>query len=253
MGCHARLGAFGRYSGRMLAETSPILRLPVVASSLSRVAAGLLAAFSLACLGAGELGFSSTVSAGLINELSGRFSPAARERVAAWTGFARSEKAVRAQARQSDAAHLQSVNSFVNGVPWYDDLKHWGQVDYWATPAETIGSHGGDCEDFAIAKYFLLKELGFPIERLRITYVRATKINQPHMVLAYYASPAGEPLILDNLDGRVRPASERTDLVPVYSFNDEDVVIIEGNRRGNSLQIRAWQGLIERLQREARL
>jgi predicted transglutaminase-like cysteine proteinase len=208
---------------------------------------------SFGCLAAGELGYTSTVTPGLIAEMVSRFSSSARERINGWTGFARGQQLARVRAPSGDAAQLQTVNSYVNAVPWYDDAKHWGQVDYWATPAETIASHGGDCEDFAIAKYFLLKELGFPIERLRITYVRATKINQPHMVLAYYAAPGDEPLILDNLDGRVRPASERADLVPVYSFNDEDVVIIQGNRRGNSMQIRAWQGLIERLQREARL
>jgi predicted transglutaminase-like cysteine proteinase len=218
-----------------------------------RIAAAVLALCSAACLAASELGYSSSVTPGLVAELVGRFSPAARERIAAWTGYARAQQAQRAKAPPPDPAQLQSVNALINAVPWYDDIKHWGQVDYWATPAETIASHGGDCEDFAIAKYFMLKELGFPIERLRITYVRALKIDQPHMVLAYYASPGGEPLILDNLDGRVRPASERPDLVPVYSFNDEDVVIIQGNRRGSSMQIRAWQGLIERLQRELRL
>ena len=138
-------------------------------------------------------------------------------------------------------------------MPFFEDQQHWGQLDYWATPAETYGSHGGDCEDFAIAKYFLLKELGVPVERLRITYVRAIKLNQPHMVLAYYASPGSEPLILDNLERGIRPASARTDLVPVFSFNDEDVVIIQGNRKGSSSQIRAWQGLIDRLERESTL
>jgi hypothetical protein len=51
----------------------------------------------------------------------------------------------------------------------------------------------------------------------------------------------------------VRPASQRTDLVPVYSFNDDDVVMVQGNQKSSSLQIRAWQGVIERLEREARL
>jgi predicted transglutaminase-like cysteine proteinase len=213
----------------------------------------MLVLCSAACLAASELGYTTALTPGLLAELVTRFSPLARERIVAWSGYARAQQAVRAKLPPPDPVQLQSVNTYINAVPWYDDAKHWGQVDYWATPAETIASHGGDCEDFAIAKYFLLKELGFPIERLRITYVRATKIDQPHMVLAYYASPGGEPLILDNLDGRVRPASERPDLVPVYSFNDEDVVIVQGNRRGNSMQIRAWQGLIERLQREARL
>jgi len=93
-----------------------------------------------------------------------------------------------------------------------------------------LASNGADCEDFSIAKYFALKELGVPIERLRITYVKAVQLNQAHMVLAYYPAPKDEPLILDNLENGVRPASERTDLVPVYSFNDEDVLLARQGR-----------------------
>jgi predicted transglutaminase-like cysteine proteinase len=161
---------------------------------------------------------------------------------------------------------LQAVNSYLNAVPWFSDADHWGIADYWATPAEMVGSHGADCEDFAIAKYFLLKELGVPVNQLRITYVRAARVQEPHMVLAYYPRANADPLILDNLDDRVRPASTRSDLVPVYSFNDEDVVLARNNRfnseagtlvhnrqRGNVSQIRMWRQLIERLAAEARL
>ena len=210
---------------------------------------------SVFCLAAVELGFSTTVTPGLITNLINRFGDSAKLRIGAWTDFVHKQRGTKAQGSLPgpESAPLTSVNAFVNTVPFFEDQKHWGRLDYWATPAETYGSHGGDCEDFAIAKYFLLKELGVPVERLRITYVRAIKLNQPHMVLAYYASPGSEPLILDNLEGGIRPASERTDLVPVFSFNDEDVVIIQGNRKGSSSQIRAWQGLIDRLERESTL
>jgi len=210
---------------------------------------------SVFCFAAVELGFSTTVTPGLIANLISRFGNSAKQRVGAWSDFVQKQRGTKAQRPLpgSASAPLTSVNAFVNAVPFFEDQQHWGQLDYWATPAETYGSHGGDCEDFAIAKYFLLKELGVPVERLRITYVRAIKLNQPHMVLAYYASPGSEPLILDNLEVGIRPASERTDLVPVFSFNDEDVVIIQGNRKGSSSQIRAWQGLIDRLERESTL
>lgn len=204
---------------------------------------------------AGELGFTKTVAPGLIASMVDRFGAVATKRISTWVAFASEQQIVATKTPRlaPEAGQLQAVNAYVNTVPWIEDMKHWGQIDYWATPAETIASHGGDCEDFAITKYFLLKELGVSIERLRITYVRAVKINQPHMVLAYYANPGAEPLILDNLDPRVRPASERTDLVPVYSFNDEDVIIVQGNRKADSSQIRAWQGVIERLRQEAKL
>ena len=140
----------------------------------------------------------------------------------------------------------------LNRIQFVDDQKHWGEADYWATPAESVASNGGDCEDFTIAKYFLLKELGVPISRLRMTYVKALKLNQAHMVLAYYPRPDADPLVLDNLEETVRPASQRTDLVPVYSFNDEEVWIEARGRSGSPRQIRNWNSLLERLDREMR-
>jgi predicted transglutaminase-like cysteine proteinase len=144
------------------------------------------------------------------------------------------------------------VNLVLNRIAFVDDAKHWGEVDYWATPAEAVASNGADCEDYTIAKYFLLKELGVPIAKLRLTYVKSVKLNQAHMVLAYYARPDAVPLVLDNLEQRVRPASQRPDLIPVYSFNDEEVWVEMRGRSGSPTQIRNWSALIARLERERR-
>ena len=148
----------------------------------------------------------------------------------------------------------QAVNSFFNRIPFLSDASHWGAEDYWATPAESVASNGGDCEDFAIAKYFALKELGVPVERLRITYVKAVRINQAHMVLAYYAAPGAVPMVLDNLENEVRPASERADLIPVYSFNDEDLLLARPGQSaanaGSARQIRLWRSLLLKLEKE---
>ncbi|MDE2428876.1 MAG: transglutaminase-like cysteine peptidase, partial [Burkholderiales bacterium] len=131
---------------------------------------------------------------------------------------------------------------------------HWGVPDYWATPVEFVASWGGDCEDYAIAKYMALKELGIPVERLRITYVRATNIGETHMVLAYYPTPSAEPWILDNLNETIQLASARTDLVPVYSFNDEDLWLASGHtRKGGASTVRLWKELIEKMQKEQQL
>jgi hypothetical protein len=88
----------------------------------------------------------------------------------------------------------------MNVTPYLADTTQWRVEDYWATPAEFLGSFGGDCEDYVIAKYFALKELGVPPSRLRMVYVMATigRVQQPHMVLAYYPTPDATPLILDN-------------------------------------------------------
>lgn len=146
---------------------------------------------------------------------------------------------------------LEDFNWYWNNVRYYTDIKHWGVVDYWATPVETLASEGADCEDYAIAKYFSLKALGVPVQNLRITYVRALRWNEAHMVLAYYPTPDADPYILDNLSKRVLPASERTDLVPVYSFNDEDLwaagATVSG---GKSSQIRLWRDLLDKMVKE---
>jgi predicted transglutaminase-like cysteine proteinase len=91
-----------------------------------------------------------------------------------------------------------------------------------------------------------------PIARLRMTYVKSLKLNQAHMVLAYYARPDADPLVLDNLEDTVRPASQRADLVPVYSFNDEEVWIELRGRSGSPAQLRNWRALMDRLEWERR-
>ena len=126
-----------------------------------------------------------------------------------------------------DDGKLQALNQFFNRrIQSREDIDVWGQVDYWASPLEMLEKGAGDCEDFAIGKYFSLVALGMPISKLRLVYVRAqiggpSGVVQAHMVLAYYASPGAEPLILDNLITDVRPASRRPDLAPVFSFNSE--------------------------------
>ncbi|MBV8031203.1 MAG: transglutaminase-like cysteine peptidase [Betaproteobacteria bacterium] len=195
-----------------------------------------------------ERGFTSAVSQRLIDEYSRRFGAPARGRLEAWKRYAAQRKG----SPGAEAELLVEVNRTLNRIQFVDDQTHWGEADYWATPAESVASNGGDCEDFTIAKYFLLKELGVPISRLRMTYVKAIRLNQAHMVLAYYPKPDAEPLVLDNLEESVRPASQRRDLVPVYSFNDEEVWIEARGRSGSPKQIRNWNLLLERLDKEMR-
>jgi len=223
------------------------------------IAIGMLLAAAALAQAVANLGNTTAVSPALISQFSQRFTETAREFLNRWIAFGREQKTGTslpqrlAAARGRDAEVLQIVNDFFNRVRYLEDLAHWGQDDFWATPAETVASNGGDCEDYAIAKYYMLKELGLPLERLRITYVQATRLNQAHMVLAYYARPDAEPLILDNLDGRIRPASERSDLTPVYSFNDDEVQLSRDGRRGKPAQIRNWTSLQERLLAQSRI
>jgi len=200
-----------------------------------------------------ELGFSRSVTAGLVERYAAKFGPPSRARISGWQAFVRSNAPGRGHAA-NERELLAEVNTFFNRLPFLTDFAHWGVEDYWASPAESVASDGADCEDFSIAKYFALKELGVPIQRLRITYVKAVRLNQAHMVLAYYPEPNAEPLILDNLEDAVRPASERTDLIPVYSFNDEDLLVVRQGQRsasaGSASQIRLWRTLLDKMEAE---
>jgi len=149
---------------------------------------------------------------------------------------------------------LELVNNFFNQLAFINDTDHWGEEDYWATPVQMLATNGGDCEDFSIAKYFTLREMGVPEERMRLTYVKALQLDQAHMVLTYYPSPDAEPLVLDNLDTSILPSSPRTDLLPVYSFNGNGLWLAkrEGNdeRVGHSERLSRWQEVIARVNDE---
>ncbi|MGC8118869.1 transglutaminase-like cysteine peptidase [Marinobacter sp. VGCF2001] len=146
---------------------------------------------------------------------------------------------------------LRLVNSFFNRVTFVSDIRHWGQEDYWATPVELLTTNGGDCEDFSIAKYLTLRAMGVPDDQLRIIYVKALELNQAHMVLAWYKTPGADPLILDNLINEIKPASQRSDLEPVYSFNGEGLWLNrtsgDNARIGDAEKLDHWRELNERL------
>jgi predicted transglutaminase-like cysteine proteinase len=125
---------------------------------------------------------------------------------------------------------LAAVNDHLNRtIEFADDAVVWGREDYWASPVETLSRGAGDCEDYAIAKYFSLVASGVPVSSMRLVYVRAMlpataahpARSQAHMVLAYYEGLSEDPLILDNLVPQIRRASERADLTPVFSFNSD--------------------------------
>jgi len=150
---------------------------------------------------------------------------------------------------------LDEVNRFVNKVRFTSDQVAWGKKDYWAKPVEFLGRDKGDCEDFVITKYFMLRKAGVPEEKLFFTYVKALRLNQAHMVLSYYETPKSVPLILDNLNFKVLPASKRNDLAFVYSFNAKKLYlnrqrglgkIVPGGRDKNA----KWASFLENIEKE---
>lgn len=158
------------------------------------------------------------------------------------------------QREGSELERLEQVNTFFNRqLRYVEDIDLWHETDYWATPVQSLMRGAGDCEDYAIAKYFSLRHLGVSSEKLRITYVKALRQNRAHMVLTYYSSPQAQPLVLDSLIDVIKPASQRTDLVPVYAFNGEGLWLpgASGNRRvGDSKRLSRWQDVLKKMQAE---
>ena len=221
-----------------------------------RAAAALCAVMVAAvCAAAGEPGFSRSVTPGLMEHFARLFGRGARESLTRWKDFVSSaaDRAGQARSNSAETDLLRPVNGYFNRVSSITDLQHWGVEDYWATPAEFLSSRGGDCEDYAIAKYFTLKELGVPVSRLRLVYATTQRAQGAHMVLAYFAVPGADPLIMDNLEGGIRPAADRPDLIPVYMFNDDDLQFARqgaGAERHDAMSIRKWRGVLEKLARE---
>ena len=126
------------------------------------------------------------------------------------------ELKARAQGRPLKAM-LDVVNRFWNTWPYRADREVWGQDDFWASPAEFL-KRSGDCEDYCIAKYFTLRELGVPAEDMRIVVVRETIRGIAHAVLAVYEGQ--QVHILDNLSEHVRPMRRVRNYLPSFSVNE---------------------------------
>lgn len=169
------------------------------------------------------------------------------------------DQLVDAQTDKSITNQLVQINRFFNrNIRYGEDIDVWGDKDYWATPLESMLKGRGDCEDYAIAKYITLKLLGVPTEKLRLIYVRAkmggahSNISQAHMVLGYYETPNATPKILDNLIDDILPATQRTDLTPVFSFNDAGVWAANSTASASnpSERLSKWRDLLSKLQKE---
>lgn len=209
----------------------------------------LPAVFIILSLGAAAqyLGLNERV----LDRVEASYGTDARERVVDWQGLM---AATNAQPEIQDSPKMEGANGFFNRVEWVSDLDHWGREDYWATPIETLASNGGDCEDYSIGKYFTLKDTGVENDKLRITYVKALDYNQAHMVLAYYPTPDAEPLILDNINKTILPASQRPDLLPIYSFNGESLWLAKSRgkklKANSMISLPQWRDVNQRMMEE---
>ncbi|RXK02298.1 hypothetical protein CRV02_05515 [Arcobacter sp. CECT 8989] len=150
---------------------------------------------------------------------------------------------------------LNYVNSFYNKILPVNDSTKYSSDDYWATPKEFIIEGKGDCEDYAIAKYFTLQEVGIPKDKLFLAVVKVKSATNYHMVLTYLENKNSIPLILDNLSFRVLPFVKRTDLTPKFIFNEKEAFILKNKKIHKRVKIDwgkedKWKNLLNRIYKE---
>jgi len=181
-----------------------------------------------------------------LNSIENKYGIQAKNRVENWDSM------IEASKNETILNKLKNVNDFFNEITYRSDAVTWGTKDYWATPFEFMGRGAGDCEDYAIAKYFSLIKLGVPDDKLRITYVSYRKTNssfeEAHMVLTYYHKVGVEPVVLDNINKTLQVASKRSDLKPVYSFNASGLwqAKTKGDARVGNNELKSWKDLMSR-------
>ncbi|MGJ0485602.1 MAG: transglutaminase-like cysteine peptidase [Methylomicrobium sp.] len=185
------------------------------------------------------------ISSEELQAIEARYGIEARERVQSW------RQVIEDNQFRPVPEKLNLANQVFNRLKFEDDSEHWKAEDYWATPIETLATNGGDCEDLSIGKYFTLKELGVSDQCLRLTYVKSLTLNKPHMVLNYQCDGSAENLVLDNIVPVIMPSVDRTDLLPVYSFNASGLWVAKqqgmGQQVGGSGRLSLWTELLSRI------
>lgn len=177
----------------------------------------------------------------LLNEITDKYDVFAKKR------FFFLQETLDSVKTKGDLEKLEAVNNFFNEVRYGSDMKVYGKNDYWATPWEFLGNDKGDCEDYVISKYFALRYLEVDYKKLFFTYVRSTNFKEPHMVLTYFETPKSEPLILDNNNRKIFPASQRKDLTPIYNFNGD---MLDEADKNNEKSHKKWDELKLNMQRK---
>jgi predicted transglutaminase-like cysteine proteinase len=114
---------------------------------------------------------------------------------------------------------LVRVNRYANEKRYVLDIDNYNMVDYWAIARQFL-YNGGDCEDYAITKFFSLRWLGFRQQQLRIVVLQDTNLRIPHAVLA--VSMDNDIRILDNQLRQVVTHRQIVHYVPVYSINEHN-------------------------------
>ena len=127
-------------------------------------------------------------------------------------------KLARSLREYSTLKQLQQINAFFNHWPYMLDQDLYNVPDYWAAPLEFI-TRSGDCEDYAITKYFALKRIGIKPSAIRIVILKDSIRNVTHAVLTVTINTT--TYVLDNMSDALFPDSLYTHYRAQFSFNEQ--------------------------------
>jgi predicted transglutaminase-like cysteine proteinase len=130
--------------------------------------------------------------------------------------------------KREGRARIETANRLLNrAIRYSGDMQQHGVPDRWTTPLASLAAERGDCEDFAIAKYAVLRAAGVPETEMRLVLVRDTTMAVDHALLA--VRQVGEWLVLDNRRNVVVQTSKLAHYTPLFSLSNEGVKVLTGS------------------------
>ena len=115
-------------------------------------------------------------------------------------------------------AKLEAVNTALNRLSYVTSMRNWGETNHWETPLEFLRK-GGQCQDYAIAKYLALRAAGVPADRLRLVVLRDMRLGIDHAVTVAYGE--GEAWVLDNQSASLVTSDSLLHYQPYYSISEQ--------------------------------
>jgi predicted transglutaminase-like cysteine proteinase len=130
--------------------------------------------------------------------------------------------AVQAASAGDLRARVETVNIRINqAIRYVSDYQQFGVADRWSSPLEALASGMGDCEDYAIVKYGVLREAGVAETDLKVLLVRDLAVRQDHAVLAVRID--GRWLVLDNRRAALLETDDLPHFMPLFAIDQAGV------------------------------
>ena len=147
---------------------------------------------------------------------------------------------------------FERINYKVNKIRSMKDEQSQGVGDYWSSPKEFLIDGKGDCEDYAITKFFSLKDVGIDKTKLYLGVGKVKYSKTSHMVMLYFKTNTSIPIVLDNLSWKILPLNKRSDLTVQFVFNEIDSYTIKNNKKDQKVRINwgkkdKWKELLQKV------